>query len=108
MNGFLVHVERRDLIEWSIQTNLRGERAAHNRYTNCHRVRLDAELSEEEASPMETWYADSLASANALARKISNEVPGRMVNVYQLINVFQSTTNPPTMATYSERGLVPS
>lgn len=107
MYSHMVHVERQNLQEWNIATQLPGERRQMYTYYNANHVKVDSDLDETGHEDMETWYCRDENSANQLAKHLAIKCPGRNINVYALKSVARTAPTPPVLTAYSEKGLVP-
>ncbi len=107
MYSHMVHVERQGLMDWNIAVQLPGERRMMYTYYNATHVKVDADLEETRHEGMETWYCRDEASANALAKHLAVNLPGRNINVYALKSVARTAPTAPVLTEYSEKGLVP-
>lgn len=107
MYSHMVHVERQGLQDWNIAVQLPGERRTAHTYYNSPHVKVDAYLEETGHEGMETWYCRDEASANALAKHLAVNLPGRNINVYALKSVARTAPTAPVLTEYSEKGLVP-
>jgi acylphosphatase len=108
MYAFLVHVEREAVMDWSINVNPdpMSRRTVYN-YGNAERVKVEGRIDNPRSADVETWYAIDEKTAEALAKKLASEVPGRHINVYKLCSVSVSNPTPAITSSYSEKGLVP-
>lgn len=107
MYRWLVHVERKDMREWEVNVSLPGQRGRSYIYWNSETTDVDKDLDWTTPSTVETWYCTDEAAAKALALKISTEVVGRNVNVYQLVQVARCQPSAPIITPYTEKGLIP-
>ena len=107
MYTHIVHVMRKEVTEFILGTNLEGERNREYRYFNSFNARVDGGIDSNRPSEMETWYARNAVEANALARRLAADVPGREVCVYALATQFLAPPGVPVQSEYSERGLLP-
>lgn len=108
MQPYLVHVERKGLMNWDLEFIPPGQtRHRMYRYANSHTAKVDGHIDRDDPSEMETWYANNEESANALALYLTTKRPDCNVNVYKLTAVSRTTVQPPVLTPYTERGLVP-
>jgi len=108
MKPWLVHIERLDIDEWTINTTAPdADRVTHARYYNCHEVEIEAMLSNHQEEQMETWYCADEESAQLLAKHFARKLPGRNINVYEIRSVVRSAPSEPAVAKYTAKGLVP-
>jgi hypothetical protein len=108
MYSHVVHVFRKEVTPWDIDVRSPGAaRQALANYANRYHVKIDANIESNVFSNMETWYCHNRASADVLALKLANEVPGREIYVLELKSITISPPSTPIVSIISDKGMLP-